>query len=231
MALVRFAAIDWAERYGADAAASRGGFQMMTEHEPPSPDIVWQPSKLDRTERWGRLDTVGATIWLTGLPASGKSTIAAALEQQLVRRGRLAYRLDGDNVRHGLSSDLGFDQASRAENVRRVAHVAEFFADAGGIALVALVSPYAADRDVARRLHTEAGLAFVEVFVDTPLEECVRRDPKGLYARARSGKLSGLTGQSSPYERPEAPEVTVRTLEEPVTDAVDRLIALIESLA
>ena len=132
---------------------------------------------------------------------------------------------------YGLSGDLGFDAASRAENVRRVGHVARFFADAGGIAIVALVSPFRADRDLARRLHAKAGLPFIEVFVDTPLEECARRDPKGLYARAKSGRLSGLTGQETPYEPPESPEVTIRTLEEPVTTVVEQLIALIESLA
>ena len=202
----------------------------ITEEEQKSPDVVWHPGKLDRTERWQHLSSRGATIWLTGMPASGKSTISTALEQALVHRGRLAYLLDGDNVRHGLSGDLGFDAASRAENVRRVAHVARFFADAGGVAVVALVSPFRADRDLARRLHEKAGLTFVEVFVDTPLEECARRDPKGLYARAKAGRLSGLTGQSTPYEAPAAPEVTIKTMEEPVQAAVDRLIERLDAV-
>jgi bifunctional enzyme CysN/CysC len=200
------------------------------DEEQKSPDVVWHPGKLDRTERWQHLGSRGATVWLTGMPASGKSTISTALEQALVHRGKLAYLLDGDNVRHGLSGDLGFDAASRAENVRRVAHVARFFADAGGIAVVALVSPFTQDRDLARRLHEKAGLPFIEVFVDTPLEECARRDPKGLYARAKAGRLSGLTGQQNPYEPPPAPEVTIKTLEEPVTEAVDRLVALLDDL-
>lgn len=199
--------------------------------EQRSPEVVWHPSELNRTERWQRLGAMGATIWLTGLPGSGKSTISTALEQALVRRGRLAYMLDGDNVRHGLSADLGFDAASRTENVRRVSHVARFFADAGGIAIVALVSPFRADRELARRLHDRAELHFVEVFVDTPLEECARRDPKGHYARARSGRLSGLTGLEASYEPPSAPEVTIATLEQSVEASVARLIALIDDLA
>jgi bifunctional enzyme CysN/CysC len=133
-----------------------------------------------------------------------------AVERALVESGRFAYLLDGDNIRHGLSGDLGFDPASRAENVRRVAHVARLVADAGAVALVSLVSPSREDRLAARRLHEAAGLPFYEVFVDTPVEECARRDPKGLYARARAGRLTGLTGESAPYEPPEDAELVVR---------------------
>src|SRR5205823_3797052 len=135
--------------------------------------------------RWGLLGQRGATVWLTGLPASGKSTIAAALEERIAREGRSAYLLDGDNLRHGLNRDLGFSPEDRAHNVQRVAHVAQLLADAGTIAIVSLISPYVADRQAARRIHEEAGIDFVEVFVNTPLPECERRDPKGLYARAR----------------------------------------------
>jgi bifunctional enzyme CysN/CysC len=191
---------------------------------PHARDITWHPSKLDRDERWSALGTRGATVWLTGLPASGKSTIATALEEALVRAGRFAYLLDGDNVRHGLSGDLGFDESSRFENVRRVGHVARLFADAGGVAVVALVSPLLEAREHARRLHEEAGLEFIEVFVDTPVEECARRDPKGLYAKAKAGRLSTLTGSGAPYEPPRDPEFTIRTLEEDVDAAVARLI-------
>jgi bifunctional enzyme CysN/CysC len=176
----------------------------------PSLDVRWHPSALDRDARWSALGQRGATVWLTGLPASGKSTIAVAVERALVESGRFAYLLDGDNIRHGLSGDLGFDPASRSENMRRVGHVARLFADAGAVALVSLVSPFREDRLAARRLHEAAGLPFVEVFVDTPVEECARRDPKGLYARARAGRLSGLTGDSAPYEPPEAAELVVR---------------------
>ena len=163
-------------------------------------------------------------MWLTGLPASGKSTIAAALEERIARAGRAAYLLDGDNLRHGLNRDLGFSPDDRAENVRRVAHVAQLLADAGTIAIVSLISPYAADRLTARRIHEEAGIDFVEVFVNTPLGECERRDPKGLYARAREGRIKGLTGIDAPYEPPAKPDIEVRPLEQPLEDVVEQLL-------
>jgi bifunctional enzyme CysN/CysC len=196
-----------------------------TPVEAHSPDIRGHPSALAREERWSGLGQRGATVWLTGLPASGKSTIAVAVERALVQAGRFAYLLDGDNMRHGLSGDLGFDHASRSENIRRVAHVARLFADAGAVAVVSLVSPFKEDRDAARSLHEAAGLPFLEVFVDTPVEECARRDPKGLYARARAGRLTGLTGESAPYERPEAPELVIR--DEPADVAARRLLEAI----
>jgi bifunctional enzyme CysN/CysC len=165
-------------------------------------ETTWEPESLTREQRWATLGTRGATIWFTGLPASGKSSIAAAVERTLVESGRSAYRLDGDNLRHGLTGDLGFSAEDRAENVRRAAAVAAMLADAGVISLVSLVSPYAADRARARELHELQGIEFLEVFVDTPLETCEQRDPKGLYARARSGELTGMTGVDAPYERP-----------------------------
>jgi bifunctional enzyme CysN/CysC len=190
-----------------------------------SPNVTWQESGLTREERWRSLGQRGATVWFTGLPASGKSTIAAALEQHLVARGRFAYRLDGDNLRHGLNGNLGFSAEDRAENVRRTAHVARLFADAGTIAIASLVSPYVSDRAAARASHDELELDFVEVFVDTPLEECERRDPKGLYAKARAGEISGMTGIDDPYEQPEAPDILVRdgTVDEAVASIVARL--------
>ena len=202
--------------------AARVGSAPAAEH---SPDIRWHPSALERSVRWGATGQRGATLWLTGLPASGKSTIAVAVERALVASGRFAYLLDGDNLRHGLSGDLGFDPASRSENIRRVAHVARLFADAGAVAVVSLVSPFREDRLAARRLHEAAGLPFVEVFVDTPIEECARRDPKGLYARARAGRLTGMTGENAPYEPPEAAEIVVR--DEPAESAARRLIEAI----
>jgi bifunctional enzyme CysN/CysC len=188
-------------------------------------DVTWHPSALARDERWSALGQRGATVWLTGLPASGKSTIAVALERRLVHEGRAAYLLDGDNLRHGLSGDLGFSEADRTEHIRRVGHLARLLADAGVVAVVSLVSPMAADRAGARRLHRAAGLTFLEVHVDTPVEECERRDPKGLYARARAGELPGFTGVGAPYERPRRPELRVRTTERDVDDVVDELVA------
>lgn len=179
---------------------------------PPGPgraDVTWHAGELSRVSRWEALGSRGATVWFTGLSGSGKSTIAAAVERRLVGAGVPAYRLDGDNLRLGLNADLGFGAEDRRENVRRVAHVARLLADAGMVALTCLISPYAEGRREARRLHVDAGLEFVEVFVDTPLAECQRRDPKGLYARARTGDLTGLTGVDDPYEPPEAAEVVV----------------------
>jgi len=186
--------------------------------------VTWHPGLVAPAVR---RDVVGqgATVWLTGLSASGKSTIAAMLEERLLNSRRPAYVLDGDNLRHGLNGDLGFDAASRSENVRRAAHVARLFADAGMIAVVCLISPYAADRELARVLHERNGIPFVEVFVDTPLEECERRDPKGLYARARTGELRGFTGIDDPYERPENADVLIRTCEGSDRDATDRILA------
>jgi bifunctional enzyme CysN/CysC len=187
-------------------------------------EVTWDRHGLARRARWALLGQRGATLWLTGLPASGKSTIAAALEERLARDGYRAYRLDGDNLRHGLNSDLGFDPGDRAENIRRVAHVASLFADAGTIALVSAISPYAVDRALARSVHERGELEFVEVFVDTPLEECERRDPKGLYARCRSGKLQGLTGVDAPYERPREPDVELRSAEHDLEKMVETLV-------
>jgi adenylyl-sulfate kinase len=168
-------------------------------------------------------------VWFTGLSGSGKSTIAAAVEQQLVESRRWAYRLDGDNLRHGVCSDLGFSRDDRAENARRVAELAVLFADSGSVALVCLVSPYAADRRHARQMHEEAGLEFIEVFVNTSLEECARRDVKGLYARARSGALANLTGVGSPYEPPRAPNVELNESVDVVTAAA-RVLAAVPAL-
>lgn len=172
----------------------------MAEH------ITWHPGQVSRADRPSR----GATVWLTGLSGSGKSTVAAACEQLLVQEGRPAYVLDGDNLRHGLNGDLGFSAADRAENVRRVGHVARLLGDAGVVALVPLISPYRADRDLVRALHAEADLPFVEVFVDTPVELCEQRDPKGLYRKARAGEITGFTGIDDPYEAPPSPELVLR---------------------
>ena len=173
-------------------------------------NIVWHEPIVPRAERWSILGVQGATIWFTGLSGSGKSTVATEVERLLLQRRQPTYLLDGDNLRHGLNADLGFDEASRTENVRRVGEVARLFADAGAVALVPLVSPYRQGRDRARALHSAAGLVFLEVFVDTPIEECERRDPKGLYKKARAGELKNFTGIDDPYEPPLGAELTVR---------------------
>ncbi len=189
-----------------------------------SPNVRWQRSALTRERRWASLGSAGATIWFTGLPAAGKSTIASAVEAHLVGIGRSAFMLDGDNLRHGLNGDLGFDEAARCENVRRTAHVARLLAESGTIALVSLVSPYARDREEAIAIHAAVDLPFIEVFVDAPLELCERRDPKGLYARARSGELAGLTGVDAPYEIPEHPDLVLSSGSETVEAAVERVM-------
>jgi bifunctional enzyme CysN/CysC len=166
-------------------------------------NVVWHRGAVDRADR----PSAGATVWFTGLSGSGKSTVAAELERALVAAGRPAYLLDGDNLRHGLNADLGFTAADRSENIRRVGEVARLFADAGVVALVPVISPYRADRDRARSIHEAVGVPFVEVFVDTPLEVCEARDPKGLYAKARAGEIKGFTGIDDPYEAPLHPDL------------------------
>jgi adenylyl-sulfate kinase len=188
-----------------------------------SPNVVWQHG-VDRSRRWDQLGHGGATVWMTGLPGSGKSTIAGGVEERLLAGGRPVYVLDGDNLRHGLNGDLGFSASDRAENVRRTGEVSALLADAGVVVLVALVSPYRADRAAARAIHDARGLPFLEVHVATSLEECERRDPKGLYARARAGEITGLTGVDDPYEPPDAPDVVVGA-GEGVEEAVAQVLA------
>lgn len=191
-------------------------------------DIKWHPSALDRAHRWSSTGQSGATVWFTGLPASGKSTVAVALERALVESGRAAYLLDGDNVRHGLSDDLGFTPGDRAENIRRVGHLTRLLADAGVVAIASLVSPLESDRAIARALNDAAGLTFVEVAVSTPLAECERRDPKGLYARARAGELKGLTGVDAPYEPPQNPDLTIDTTGADIDALVRQVLDVLE---
>lgn len=182
----------------------------MTHHDaqatPMTENVVWHPSGVDRADRWRAVGADGSTLWFTGLSGSGKSSVAVEVERQLIAAGRPAYLLDGDNLRFGLNGDLGFSAADRDENVRRVAHVARLFADAGFVAIVPLISPYRAARQMARSLHDAAGLRFAEIFVDTPLSVCEQRDPKGLYAKARAGEVTGMTGIDDPYEAPTNPE-------------------------
>ncbi len=196
---------------------------------PVSDNVRWHPSAIERDRRWGSHGGAGATVWLTGLSGSGKSSIAVELERLLVAGGRPAYLLDGDNLRHGLNGDLGFSADDRAENVRRTAEVARLFADAGLVAVVPLISPYRAGRALARDLHASAELPFHEVFVDTPLEICEERDPKGLYARARAGEITGMTGIDDPYEPPIEPELRLVPADGDATQAAERILGLLRS--
>jgi bifunctional enzyme CysN/CysC len=190
-------------------------------------DIRWHPSSLDRDYRWSATSQRGATIWFTGLPASGKSTVAVAVERALVESGDVAYLLDGDNIRHGLSDDLGFSAGDRAENIRRVGHLTRLFADAGVVALASLVSPLKSDREIARALNDAAKLPFIEVYICTSVEECEKRDPKGLYARARAGELKGLTGIDAPYEAPENPDLVLDTTKADIDELVARVLEVL----
>jgi adenylylsulfate kinase len=174
-------------------------------------NITWHEGHVDRRIRENLLQQRGCTIWMTGLSASGKSTLAFTLEHALVERNRVAYVLDGDNVRHGLNKNLGFSAEDREENIRRIGEVSKLFADAGFITMTSFISPYRKDRDIARRIHYESGLFFMEVFVDAPIEVCEQRDPKGLYKKARRGELKGFTGIDDPYEPPEKPELIIDT--------------------
>ncbi len=192
-----------------------------------SPNVVLHAGQLTRERRYAALGTAGATVLFTGLSGSGKSTIAAAVEEDLVNRGRPAFMLDGDNLRHGICGDLGFSDKDRTENVRRAGEVAKMFAESGSVALISLISPCAADRSVIRTLHEEAGLPFIEVFLDTPMEECERRDPKGLYARARAGQLPGFTGIDGTYEKPEDAELVLQPESGTIAEQAGLVISLL----
>lgn len=170
---------------------------------------IWHEPILTRSERWSLHDLCGMTIWLTGLSGSGKSTIAQEAARELHRAGILTYVLDADNIRLGLNSDLGYSDLDRVENTRRIAEVAHLCSDAGLVTFVPIISPFATSRAHARKIHTDDDLVFIEVFVATPLAECEHRDPKGMYAKARSGTLTGLTGLDAPYEAPQHPDVVL----------------------
>ncbi|OJD38692.1 adenylyl-sulfate kinase [Diplodia corticola] len=194
-------------------------------------NITWHPG-LTRAERSQYRKQKGFTLWFTGLSASGKSTIATALEQHLLHLGYAAYRLDGDNVRFGLNKDLGFSEKDRNENIRRIGEVAKLFADSSTIAITSFISPYTADRASARALHTtipegssETPLPFIEVYVQISVEDAEKRDPKGLYKKARAGVIPEFTGVSAPYEEPVSPEILIRSAETPVEEAVRQIVA------
>jgi adenylylsulfate kinase len=194
--------------------------------------ITWHEGHVTREGRQQLLAQRGATLWFTGLSGSGKSTIAFTLEHALIQRGRLAYVLDGDNIRHGLNKNLGFTAADREENIRRIGEVAKLFADAGIITLASFISPYRKDRDNVRALHVAGNLPFIEVYCATSIETCESRDPKGLYKKARaalaSGKGMGFTGVDDPYEPPEKPELTIDATGTSPQDAAAILLAYLE---
>ena len=190
-------------------------------------NLTWHAGKIDDDRRFVLMGQRGAVVWLTGLSGSGKSTIAMEIERRLIEGGRVAFVLDGDNVRHGLNADLGFGADDRTENIRRVGHVASLFAQAGVIAIAAFISPFRADRARVRSLLAQRD--FFEVHVSASLEICESRDPKGLYRRARAGEIPTFTGISSPYEPPEAPEVVVDTRLYDVDACAERVIAALAS--
>lgn len=194
-----------------------------------STNIRWHEGDISRVERWRALGCRGATMWLTGLSASGKSTIASALEQTLVEKKIAAYRLDGDNIRHGLNKNLGFSAEDRAENIRRIGEVAKLFADAGVVVIASFISPYKSDRANVRAMHAAGELPFIEVFVDTPLAVCEARDPKGLYKKARAGEIPLFTGVSDPYEAPESPELILRPASSTVEESVRACLELLKA--
>lgn len=190
-----------------------------------SSNVVWHAGEVRREGREALLGQRGGTVWFTGLSGSGKSTVAVEVEQRLVDSGRLCYRLDGDNLRHGLNGDLGFSESDRAENIRRTGEVCRLLVDAGVIVLASFVSPFRTDRERVRTMHAEAGMPFLEAYVRVPLEVAEARDPKGLYAKARAGEIKGFTGIDQPYEAPEHPELVVDTSEVSVAEAAARVIA------
>ncbi|MEP0582803.1 MAG: adenylyl-sulfate kinase, partial [Roseibium sp.] len=185
-------------------------------------NIHWQALEVDKTARADSLGQKPAVLWFTGLSGSGKSTIASIVEKKLHLEGRHTYTLDGDNVRHGLNKDLGFTDVDRVENIRRVGEVARLFADAGLITLVSFISPFRAERQLAREMVGEG--EFIEVFVDTPIEECKKRDPKGLYAKAEAGEIKNFTGIDSPYEAPEDPELVLNNVGKDPEDVAEEVI-------
>jgi len=190
----------------------------------PSPNAVWHPVSVSRSERERRNGHRAVVLWFTGLPSAGKSTLAHAVEQELFAQGWRTYVLDGDNVRHGLCADLGFSAAERAENVRRIGELARLLIEAGTITLAAFISPYAADRARLRSLFARGD--FLEIYCECPVAVCETRDPKGMYQRARVGEIAGFTGVSAPYEVPEHPELTVNTAQHPLDACVAQVLEL-----
>lgn len=189
-------------------------------------NITWHDHKVSKDERANQKGQKPCILWFTGLSGSGKSTVANTLEGALFELGHHTYLLDGDNVRHGLNKDLGFSAEDRVENIRRIGESAKLFTDAGLIVLTAFISPYRSDREMVRELMGEG--EFVEIFVDTPLEVCEERDPKGLYKKARAGEIKNFTGIDDPYEAPDNPEITLHTADESVEESAAKIVAALE---
>ena len=199
----------------------------MTEQK--ATNVTWHDGEISQTDRSNLLGQRGATLWFTGLSGSGKSTVAVALEQELFKRGKLSYRLDGDNIRLGINKNLGFSAEDRTENIRRIGEIAKLFVDCGVLSLSSFISPYREDRDTVRALHNSSDMTFIEVFVDCSLDVAESRDPKGLYKKARAGEIKNFTGIDDPYEEPITPEIHLQTdqmtLEEEVNAITDYLEA------
>ena len=194
----------------------------MTEQK--ATNVHWHQGEITGEDRHSLLGQKGATLWFTGLSGSGKSTIAVALEKALFQRGKLTYRLDGDNVRLGINKNLGFSAEDRTENIRRIGEIAKLFVDAGVIALSSFISPYQVDRQRVRELHAESGYPFVEIFADCALSTAEERDPKGLYKKARAGEIKNFTGIDDPYEAPQSPEIHLRTDQMSLDEEVEIII-------
>ncbi|WP_226704427.1 adenylyl-sulfate kinase [Microbulbifer elongatus] len=191
-------------------------------------NVHWHDGDVNRADRAAMLGHKGVTLWFTGLSGSGKSTVAVAVEKALAARGVLSYRLDGDNIRLGINSNLGFSAEDRQENIRRVGEISKLFADTGVVVLSSFISPYAEDRDQVRKMHEEGDLPFMEVFIDCSLEAAEERDPKGLYKKARAGEIRGFTGIDDPYEAPANPELHLRTDQMTLEDEVEAVISALQ---
>lgn len=204
----------------------------MAESHPDSStsdNVVWHSGAVDRSSREKQLGQRAGTVWFTGLSGSGKSTVAVEVERLLAAQGRLCYRLDGDNLRHGLNGDLGFSEADRTENIRRTGEVCRLLVDAGIIVLASFVSPFRADREQVRSMHRSASMPFIEVYVEVPLDVAESRDPKGLYQKARAGEIRGFTGIDQPYEAPETPELVVHTAACTVEESATTVMTFLEA--
>ncbi|GAB1261929.1 adenylyl-sulfate kinase [Aurantivibrio plasticivorans] len=195
--------------------------------EQKATNVKWHDGHVNRGDRQRVLGQKGVTLWFTGMSGAGKSTVAVALEKALNDRNKLAYRLDGDNIRLGINSNLGFTAEDRKENIRRIGEISKLFVDTGVIVLSSFISPFREDRDFVRQLHDDAGMDFIEVFVDCPLEVLEKRDPKGLYKKARAGEIKNFTGIDSPYEAPENPEIHLHTDSDDISHEVQQILDML----